>query len=76
VAAAICWSSAYVKDLVVATAARRRGLGSNLLRHLLHAFRARGAGAVDLKVDAANQAAIALYRSLGMARIETLHIER
>jgi ribosomal protein S18 acetylase RimI-like enzyme len=75
VAAAICWSSAYVKDIVVATAARRQGLGSNLLRHVFHQFRARGAGAVDLKVDAANHAAISLYRSQGMACIETLHVE-
>jgi ribosomal protein S18 acetylase RimI-like enzyme len=65
VAAAICWSSAYVKDIVVAAAARRQGLASNLLRHILHAFHTRGARAVDLKVDAANHAAIALYRSLG-----------
>ena len=76
VAAAICWSSAYVKDLVVATAARRQGLASNLLRHVFHAFRARGAHAVDLKVDAANRAAIALYRSLGMECIETLRVRR
>src|SRR5688572_26578841 len=38
VAVAICWRSAYVKDIVVATVARRQGLASNLLRHVFHAF--------------------------------------
>ena len=76
VAVAICWSSAYVKDLVVALAARRQRLASNMLRHIFHIFRARGAGAVDLKVDAENRAAIALYRSVGMTCVETLRVPR
>jgi ribosomal protein S18 acetylase RimI-like enzyme len=72
VAAAICWTSAYVKDLVVARNARRQGLATCLLRHVFATFHARGASAVDLKVQATNDAAIALYRSLGMVRVETL----
>ena len=72
VAAAICWTSAYVKDLVVARNARRQGLATCLLRHVFQTFHARGANAVDLKVEAANDAAIALYRSLGMVCVETL----
>jgi len=73
-AVAICWTSAYVKDLVVAAAERRQGLASSLLRHVFQMFRARGAGAVDLKVHAENQAAIGLYRSVGMTCVETLRI--
>jgi ribosomal protein S18 acetylase RimI-like enzyme len=73
VAAAICWTSAYVKDLVVARDARRQGLASALLRHVFQTFRARGADAVDLKVEATNDSAISLYRSLGMVCVETLH---
>lgn len=76
VAVAICWTSAYVKDLVVITAARRRGLASNILRHIFHTFRKRGDSFVDLKVDAENRAAISLYRSVGMICIETLHVGR
>ena len=72
VAAAICWTSAYVKDLVVARDARRQGLASCLLRHVFQTFHARGANAVELKVEATNDAALALYRSLGMVRVETL----
>jgi GNAT superfamily N-acetyltransferase len=73
VAAAICWTSAYVKDLVVARAARRQGLANCLLRHVFQTFHACGANAVELKVEAANDGAIALYRSLRMVCVETLH---
>jgi ribosomal protein S18 acetylase RimI-like enzyme len=75
VAVALCWTSAYVKDLVVARAARRQGLATNLLRHVFQVFRARGADAVDLKVDVGNRSAISLYRSLGMTCAETLWVE-
>jgi ribosomal protein S18 acetylase RimI-like enzyme len=74
VAAAICWSSAFVKDIVVAAGLRRRGLASNLLRHIFSVFRARSADAVDLKVHSNNCDAISLYRSVGMTCVETLHV--
>jgi ribosomal protein S18 acetylase RimI-like enzyme len=74
VAVAICWTSAFVKDIVVAASVRRRGLASNLLRHIFHVFQARGADAVDLKVHGDNRHAIAVYRSLGMTCVETLDI--
>jgi GNAT superfamily N-acetyltransferase len=61
-----CWTSAFVKDLVVSPSHRRRGLGSSLLQHAFAIFRSRGANAVDLKVEADNFAAISLYRSVGM----------
>jgi ribosomal protein S18 acetylase RimI-like enzyme len=69
-ATAICWASAYVKDLVVAAAERRQGLASSLLRHIFWTFHKGGAGAVDLKVHAENHAAITLYRALGMTCVE------
>jgi ribosomal protein S18 acetylase RimI-like enzyme len=69
--AAICWTSGYVKDLVVSPSHRRRGLASSLLAHAFATFQARGAGAVDLKVEAGNSGAISLYRSLGMEEIAT-----
>jgi ribosomal protein S18 acetylase RimI-like enzyme len=61
-----CWTTAFVKDLVVSPSHRRRGLGSSLLQHAFATFRSRGANAVDLKVEADNFAAISLYRSVGM----------
>ena len=70
VAVAVCWSSAFVKDIVVAADLRRQGLASSLLRHVFRVFRARGADAVDLKVHRGNSAAISLYRSVGMTRVE------
>ncbi len=71
-AACIAWTSGFVKDLVVLPVHRRLGLGSALMGHVCHAFRKRGAHAVDLKVLADNHAAIALYEALGMRRVETV----
>lgn len=61
-----CWTSAYIKDLVVSTNARRRGVGSFLLRHAFWTFYIRGAEYVDLKVGDKNLPALALYSSEGM----------
>ena len=67
--AALCWTSAFLKDLAVHPGTRRLGLGENLLRQVFSAFRERHAGAVDLKVEAGNAAAIALYERVGMYRV-------
>lgn len=61
-----CWTSAFVKDLVVHPEVRRRGLGRALMLTVFHAFAQRGMPHVDLKVRAENETAIALYRTLGM----------
>jgi ribosomal protein S18 acetylase RimI-like enzyme len=71
-AAAIAWNSGFVKDLAVAPGHRRLGLASALLGHVFQIFHSRGAHAVDLKVPAHNQAAIALYEALGLRCVETL----
>ena len=69
--AALCWSSSYVKDIAVAEAFRRRGLGEALLRAVLALFRARGASAVELKVQSDNPSgAVELYRRLGFETVE------
>lgn len=60
------WTSAFVKDLVVAKDARRRGVGAFLLRYCFHTFYERGAHAVHLKVQNENVVALALYKSVGM----------
>jgi ribosomal protein S18 acetylase RimI-like enzyme len=67
-----CWTSAFIKDLAVAPAKRRQGLGAALLCHALRVFSVRGAAYVDLKVHADNPTgALRLYRSLAFDEIES-----
>ena len=67
VGAAQCWTSAFIKDLVVHPDARRLGVAEALLLTVFQAFRRRGATHVDLKVQLDNPSgAVRLYRRLGM----------
>jgi ribosomal protein S18 acetylase RimI-like enzyme len=66
--AALCWTSAFVKDLVVHESWRRRGLGETLLRHAWKTLAIRAASAVELKVESSNRSAVALYERLGKDR--------
>jgi ribosomal protein S18 acetylase RimI-like enzyme len=71
--AALCWTSAFLKDLVVHESWRQRGLGAALVHHVLGEFRRRGAAAVDLKVESNNPAgAHRLYERLGFVIVERL----
>ena len=70
--AVLCWTSAFVKDVVVHETWRRRGLGEALLRQALFAFAARGAAGVELKVHATNAGAIRLYGRLGFVVVERI----
>jgi ribosomal protein S18 acetylase RimI-like enzyme len=45
---------------------RRRGLGRELLRRGVTALRDRGAGWIELSVEAENEGATALYRAHGL----------
>lgn len=68
--AALCWSTAFVKDLAVHTEARGRGIAEALMRHAFAVFRARGADHVDLKTNTVeNAAAVRLYKRLGMKAV-------
>ena len=70
---AVTWTVAEVTDLqrlVVAPGARRRGLGSRLVRELVEDAVGQGSGRVLLEVSAANDAALACYRSLGFAEVD------
>jgi ribosomal protein S18 acetylase RimI-like enzyme len=70
VGAAQCWTSAFIKDLVIHPDARRRGLAEALLLTAFAAFRGRGARHVDLKVQRDNPTgAVRLYRRLGMVDV-------
>ena len=71
-AASLCWTSGFVKDIVVHETWRRHGLGEALLRLAFRTFQARGAASVELKVHAQNEPAIRLYERVGMRVIERI----
>jgi ribosomal protein S18 acetylase RimI-like enzyme len=64
--AALCWTSAFLKDLAVRAESRRLGIGESLLRHVFMTFGQRHAQTVDLKTEADNRNAIRLYEKVGM----------
>jgi ribosomal protein S18 acetylase RimI-like enzyme len=76
VGAVLCWTSAFVKDVVVHESWRRRGLGEALLMCAFNALWARGARAVELKVEGANHNAVRLYERLGMQVVERQSVIR
>ncbi|WP_413787294.1 GNAT family N-acetyltransferase [Pseudomonas sp. P5_152] len=61
-----CWTSAYIKHLVVHPRARGQGLGRALLLHAFSVFQQRRERFVDLKVLEDNHRARQLYDSCGM----------
>jgi GNAT superfamily N-acetyltransferase len=66
IAFAQCWTSAFVKDLVVDAGRRKQGLGEALLRHMIEVFRERGALRLCLKVERDNPfGAERLYKRVG-----------
>ncbi|WP_433738759.1 GNAT family N-acetyltransferase [Pseudomonas putida] len=69
VAVCQCWTSAYIKDLVVHPRARRQGLGRALLLNAFKVFQQRREGFVDLKVLEDNLRARRLYESVGMREV-------
>jgi len=61
-----CWTSSYIKNLVVHPRAQRLGLGRALLLHSFKAFQDLHEGFVDLKVLEDNRRAQRLYERSGM----------
>ncbi|MEA2212893.1 MAG: hypothetical protein QOF83_2841 [Solirubrobacteraceae bacterium] len=59
-------SRGYVDTLAVATNDRRRGVGRGLLLHALADLRLAGASGLTLAVQAENQSALGLYRSVDL----------
>tara|TARA_R110002051_G_scaffold48299_2_gene94923 strand:- start:13438 stop:13938 length:501 start_codon:yes stop_codon:yes gene_type:complete len=65
-----CWSLGYIKDIAVAPARRRHGLGRALMQKIFRTFQARGIFEVDLKVAADNPSGAAgFYARLGMVEV-------
>lgn len=64
-------SEAHVLNLCIAQRFRRLGMGKQLLSHLLHLAQQRHVGTVFLEVRPSNQAALALYDSMGFNQIGT-----
>ena len=62
---------AHLDHLVVASGARRRGVGRALVRHAVTVARAAGASRIDLTAGADKDAARALYASLGFRERDT-----
>lgn len=68
-----CWTSAFLKDLVVSEAWRRRGVGEALLLEAFYTFQRRGSVYLDLKVEHRNPSgADRLYRRMGMIPVINL----
>lgn len=66
VGVAQCWTSAYIKNLVVHPRMQGLGLGRALLLHAFSVFQQRREGYVDLRVLEDNLRARRLYESVGM----------
>ena len=66
----VCWvifDELHINTLAIAAGARRRGLATALLRHVIEDAVASGAVKATLEVRASNAAALALYQRLGFS---------
>jgi ribosomal protein S18 acetylase RimI-like enzyme len=70
--AALCWRSAFVKDLVVHESWRRGGVADALLRQVFATFATRDATAVELNVQSTNPGAVRLYERVGFRVVDRL----
>ena len=75
VAVAQCWTSSFIRNLVVAPRAQRCGVGLALLSHVFDAFAERREGHVDLKVMESNLRARRLYERAGMRYVQRCELE-
>jgi len=75
VAVAQCWTSAFIRNLVVHPRAQRRGLGMTLLSRVFEVFADRREGHVDLKVIESNHAARRLYERAGMQYVQRCELD-
>jgi len=74
IAFAQCWNSGFIKDFVVNPSMQGQGIGYNLLLHILQTFKQKGYPQVELKVHAANTAAVKLYSKCGFVVVEEIRV--
>jgi len=74
--AAVVGRQAWIYDVVVSPAVRRRGYGRVLVRGLMEEARAKGATQACLQVVATNAQANALYEGLGFTEAYRYHYRR
>lgn len=65
--------SLYVRDLYIAAAARRRGIGQILVRAAARLTLEGGFSALDWTTDAKNKAAHMMYESCGAQRVDRIY---
>lgn len=66
-----CWTSGFIKDLVVSPSRRNSGIGSYLLKSAFALFRQSGERYVDLKVERSNSAGRRFYHRHGLEPIDS-----
>lgn len=64
--------AAYMRNIVVRTDVRRRGLGMLLLNHALQVARDMYRKTITLRVDPANAQAVSFYRNAGFTTVATV----
>lgn len=70
-----CWTSAFIKDLVVHPDYRNRGIGAALLTHLFVHLIQSGEAVADLKVMENNRVARRLYEKSDMSYVARLAVD-
>jgi GNAT superfamily N-acetyltransferase len=72
----LCKPGLYLEDLFVVPAARGKGAGKALLKHLAGLARARGCGRFEWRVLDWNTPSIRFYQSLGASILPEWHLVR
>ncbi|WP_296262223.1 MULTISPECIES: GNAT family N-acetyltransferase [unclassified Pseudomonas] len=74
-AVAQCWTSSFIRNLVVHPRAQGRGVALAVLRRVFEAFAERHERQVDLKVMESNLTARRVYERAGMQYVERCELE-
>jgi ribosomal protein S18 acetylase RimI-like enzyme len=67
---------AFVTDLYLEPACRRRGIGTEVMKQLEHFCRERGMKTIELQAERRNRAALSFYRRLGFQRHDRVALSK